>query len=231
MNYILYQLLIPAFIRNRIYASNVELYEKQILAKLKDNQCSPPSSDLSSVYIANLRVVADRHALLSAMPKESIVAHVGAGNGKFSAQIVLTTKPKELALIDDYNGEDDESLNIIRRRFRNEIDKGQIQVNNGRLCDELMAVRDSNFEWVYLNIDPSYESTAKMLDICNQKVKAGGLISGANYSRGPWPDRKKFGVIDAVNKFCKKQRWEMVYLTHEPCRQLSYAIKKIGSLT
>jgi hypothetical protein len=60
-------------------------------------------------------------------------------------------------------------------------------------------------------------------------VKDGGIIAGHDYTRyGGKYGMERYGVVEAVNAFCLKYDWEMIYLTHECHRHLSYALRKIS---
>ena len=88
---------------------------------------------------------------------------------------------------------------------------------------------DGLFDWVYLDSDHGYENVARELEICRKKVKIGGIIAGHDYVTGQWLKRERYGVVEAVNEFCHKYNWEMIYLTNEQHRNLSYALRQIAS--
>lgn len=44
---------------------------------------------------------------------------------------------------------------------------------------------------------------------------------------GNWKKTYRYGVIEAVHKFCVEYSWEMVFLTIDQTENLSFAIKRI----
>ena len=82
---------------------------------------------------------------------------------------------------------------------------------------------------MYIDTDPSFENITKALEICQSKVKEDGIIAGYNYAKGDWLSKNRYGVTMAVHAFCKECWWELIYLTHECDRCLSYAIRRINT--
>jgi hypothetical protein len=119
-------------------------------------------------------------------------------------------------------------LGIVKKRFEKEIKLGQIVINQGLSSTELERFDDGYFDWVYIDTNHTYITTAKELEISQRKVKRGGIIAGHDYTIGIWSgSASRFGVIEAVHEFCTKYKWEMIYLTHEKNRCLSFALKQI----
>jgi hypothetical protein len=228
MKYRLYESVVPAFIRKRIWDANIRQFEQHERERLRSHEESLAQAELSSVYIANLRVIIDRYALFNAMPKGAIVAQVGARHGDLAAEILLAARPKKLHLLDNWTSDQIDTLQALHRTFGNEIALGQVVVNNGNPSESLSEFDEAYFDWIYLADLTSYESVSLILEICSRKVSPAGIISGKNYTLGSWSDRMLYGVIQAVHEFCKNQAWEMIFLTHEPNRELSFALRKIG---
>lgn len=226
----IYQLLFPKSFRESVYEHNVRQYKTLEYKKLKSIEKANPRSELSQVYIANLRLVTDRNALLNLMPTGSIVAEVGVERGDFSRRILSITKPEMLHLIDTWeNHSINENLrNIVELKFTTEISSDQVILHQGDPVVELEKIDDGYLDWVYIDTDPSYETTTRELEICQIKVKDGGIIAGHKYTKGDWLIRNRYGVITAVHDFCKEYGWEMIYLTHESDRCLSYALRRIN---
>ncbi len=186
-------------------------------------------TELGARHIQNLRVVTDRNALLELLPKNAVVSEIGVAAGEFSAQILAITNPKKLHLIDSW-AHDERYENFqdqIAAMFAAQIAVGQVVIQRGLTITELAKFPDAYFDWVYVDSSHDYESTSQELELCRAKVKAGGLIAGHDYVTGHWPGWYRYGVIEAVNAFCVKYGWEMIYLTHEAHRHLSYALRSL----
>lgn len=231
MNREIYELLVPKSIKERIKSATIREYKEQEINKIRSVEESLPRADLSAVYIANLKVVTDNNTLLNAMPRGATIAEIGAGKGDLSSRILSITNPQKLHLIDKWlnGGYHKDLLVIIENIFHKEIETGKLVINPGTPLLVLEEFSNDYFDWIYLgDSDHSYENTTRLLEVCEAKVKEDGIISGGNYGLGSWLNYERYGVIEAINGFCKKNRWEMVYLTHESHRNLSYAMKKMS---
>jgi hypothetical protein len=225
----LYQNLVPESLRERIYEADVRRYQlEQYHQRLKIEEAHL-QSELSPAYIANLRIVADRNALLRKLLKNGTVAEIGAGSGDFSKNILLITDPRRVSLIDTWPEDmpSDEAIDVVARKFGKEINDGQLALERGNPLSVLAKHDDATFDWVYIGSEPSHEVTASLLEICRLKVKQDGVIAGNNYTTCNYVDQVRYGVIEAVHGFCKKHKWEMIHLTHESHRRLSYALRRI----
>ena len=187
----------------------------------------PPS--LRSRHIKHLRVVKNRSKVLTLMPSNGIVAEVGVDEGNYSEEILSITKPKILYLIDAWGSEryGDDKFNKVQNRFAAKVDLGQVVIQRGISWEELQKLPDFYFDWIYLDTSHTYEDTAKELEVSRIKVKRDGVISGHDYTIGNIKEALPYGVIQAVNEFCINHDWEMIYLTHEPSRYLTYVLRKM----
>ncbi len=224
----LYKLL-PVSIKNKINMAVLNIVRQDEERKAKIKEASIPQIELTAEYIKNLTIVTNKVALLDVLPKHSIVAEVGVSNGKYSEKILSVTQPKKLHLIDSWAKERYKDRDLfVEKRFEKEIKLGQVFIYKGFSTTELERFDDGYFDWVYIDTNHTYDTTAKELEICRNKVKTGGLIAGHDYAIGNWDARWRYGVIEAVNEFCVKYNWEMLYLTHESHRCLSYALRQIS---
>lgn len=187
----------------------------------------PPS--LTSRHIEHLRLVKNRSRVLMLMPSNGIVAEVGVDEGNYSEEILSITQPKILYLIDAWCSKryGDDKFNKVQNRFREEVDRGQVVIKRGISWEQLQKLPDSYFDWIYLDTSHTYEDTAKELEVSRIKVKPDGVISGHDYTIGNIKKALPYGVIQAVNEFCINHDWEMIYLTNEPSRYLTYALRKM----
>ncbi|KAA3653541.1 MAG: class I SAM-dependent methyltransferase [Chloroflexi bacterium] len=233
----LYKLFVPEMIRNQIYMAHYD----QIMQELESGGVVPENStsdailsekhnvELSEAHIANLKVLTNREKLLEYMPEGSVVAEIGVFKGDFSDAILSITKPRKLHLIDPWDQIDEtflEYADFVQDRFKKEISNGQVVINKGFSFSELKHFDDHYFDWVYIDSDHSYQSTMQELELCKHKVKEGGIIAGHDYCSWSFHERMRYGVIEAVNEFCEKYDWEMIYLTNEVHRYLSFAIRQ-----
>ena len=192
-----------------------------------ETRVRPPS--LTTRHIQHLRLVKNRSRVLPLMPSKGIAAEVGVDEGNFSEQILSITKPKMLYLIDAWGSKrfGDDKFNKVQNRFAAEVDRGQVVIQRGISWEELQKLPDSYFDWIYLDTSHTYEDTAKELEVSRIKVKPDGVISGHDYTIGNIEQAVRYGVIQAVNEFCINQDWEMIYLTNEPSRYLTYVLRKM----
>jgi predicted O-methyltransferase YrrM len=129
-------------------------------------------------------------------------------------------------LIDPWDSDryDDGKLKGVLERFRREIASGIVNINRGTSVEELKKFPDGHFDWIYIDTTHSYETTVEELETGRNKVKAGGIIAGHDYTVGNINKQLRYGVIRAVHEFCNEHNWKMVFLTHESNRYLSYAL-------
>lgn len=190
---------------------------------------SLPLHELEEKHVQNLKTFSNRSIMLQHFPKNAIVAEIGCDAGDYSKEIMDTTNPKKLHLVDLWGNERyHEGLKIkIEKDFEKEIEAGQVEINRGMSVDKLKEFNDGYFDWVYIDTDHSYQTTKDELELCAKKVKPGGIIAGHDYVTGYWNAGMRFGVVEAVNEFCVKHNWEFVYLSAEIDRHLSFGLRKL----
>jgi predicted O-methyltransferase YrrM len=117
---------------------------------------------------------------------------------------------------------------VVRKKFERELASGQMQIDLGLSTDVLQRYPEATFDWVYIDTDHGYAVTAAELELCRTKVKPGGIIAGHDYVTGNWDGGVRYGVVEAVHEFCVMHDWELILLTHETDRHLSFAIRRMG---
>jgi len=186
-----------------------------------------PKTRLFDAHTHDCRVVPDREALLERLPRGGVVAEIGVAFGDFSREILKRNKPARLHLIDLWDSKRyGEGLARIEKEFAAPIEAGSVAIHRGLSTAILPKFEDNSFDWVYIDTDHSYATTAKELRICHTKVKPGGMILGHDYCNGnvitPWP----YGVIEACHEFCVEYGWKYAYLTLEAHGHLSFALAR-----
>jgi hypothetical protein len=187
--------------------------------------------ELTARQIRNLRVLPGRAELLALLPRGGVVAEVGVAFGEFSRQIMDVCAPRTLYLVDLWDpGEaryGSPALDATRERMRAEIDAGRVQLVRGLSWEGLASLPEASLDWVYLDAAHDFESVRRDLDAALPRLRPGGIIAGHDYTRWSSQGVNRFGVVEAVNAFCAREGWEMLYLTHESDRLISFAIRKL----
>ncbi|QNN46714.1 glycosyltransferase [Thermomonas brevis] len=188
-----------------------------------------PKVHLAEKHMRNCALLLDRGQLLTKLPRGGTVAELGVDRGDFSARILELTQPTRLHLVDLWGSERYHGglFDSVKQRFGTEIADGRVQVHRKMSVDAADDFADASFDWIYIDTDHSYETTARELRRFASKIKDGGLIAGHDYCMGNWANGYRYGVIEAVHEFCVKENWELVYLTAEPLESQSFAIRRI----
>jgi SAM-dependent methyltransferase len=187
-----------------------------------------PYLELQAIHVAQLKTVTDREQLLQYLPARAVVAEIGVFRGDFSQEIRNRTDAATLHLIDSWEGKEGlKNLETVRRRFAPDIATGRIHITVQKSIAALPLFPENHFDWVYLDTDHSYATTAAELLLCARVVKPGGFIAGHDYVTGNWNGGVRYGVVEAVNEFCVREHWTIRFLTAETHRHLSFVIQRI----
>ncbi|CAN5384104.1 hypothetical protein BH11BAC3_BH11BAC3_19470 [soil metagenome] len=189
-----------------------------------------PSLEVDEKHIENLKILLNRNQLLKNLPIGACCAEIGVNEGEFSEEIIRITKPRKLHLIDlwDDPSRYHDGLRVqVAKKFEKEIENNSVEINVGYSTEIIKNMPDNYFDWVYLDTDHSYKTTALELSMLKSKIKNNGIIAGHDYIVGNWRGGIRYGVIEAVNEFCVLEDWEYLYLTIRKNEMPSFAIKKI----
>jgi hypothetical protein len=177
-----------------------------------------------------MKIVNNRNDLLNFFEQNLIIAEIGVFKGEFSKVILEKLNPKELHLIDLFNGQmcsgDKDGNNVVWTNLGDEYLKLQAIYKNNKSVflhqgfsqNILSNFNDRYFDLIYIDGDHSYEGVKRDLEISFNKIKKGGYICGHDYSKGMFPS-----VVNAVDEFCKDKSLEIKYLTEDGCP--TYCIK------
>jgi hypothetical protein len=166
-------------------------------------------------------------ALQDLLPINSICMEIGVYNGDFSRSLLDILNPQKLHLVDPFeNGVDpiskqeiynelqiktvysDEScLSKVNKLLSNEIEQNIVCINRKLSNEALTDYEDESFDFIYIDACHLYEAIKWDLENYISKVKKGGYIGGHDYF--PHGD---FGVIQAVDEFCKNNDYEIILL-------------------
>jgi hypothetical protein len=178
-----------------------------------------------------MEIFETRNDLLNIIDKNLVVCEIGVFRGEFSKKMFDILSPKELHLIDifdgmmcsgDKDGNDiiwtnlDEEYMNVKNIFSN---NNNVYIHKGFSNDILNGFEDNYFDMIYIDGDHSYEGVKSDLKSSFLKVKNGGLICGHDYISSKFE-----GVVRAVNEFCIEKNLKINYLTRDGCP--TYYIKK-----
>ena len=171
-----------------------------------------------------MKVIETRNDLLNTMDKNLVVCEIGVFKGDFSKIMSDILSPKELHLIDIFNGMmcsgdkdgndiiwtnlDEEYINV-KNTFSND---NRVYVHKGLSYDILNSFEDNYFDMIYIDGNHSYDGVKSDLKSSFLKVKNGGLICGHDYISSKFE-----GVVRAVDEFCDNHNLEIEYLTKDGC--------------
>ena len=181
-----------------------------------------------------------RDEMIRAIAKPGFrIAELGVFLGQF-AQVLLTTLPKELVLIDPWAGKvqsgDQDGQNVVVAdldaaypllckhfaQFPNAV------VKRGLSTEVLSQYPDDSFDLVYIDADHSYEGCKADLEMAYKKVKPGGWITGHDMGcnllkcKTAWC----FGVEQAVQEFCARRGQKITALGLDGCISWAIQLKK-----
>ena len=170
-----------------------------------------PKIYLYERHIKNAKLLTNRVELLRQLPKGGLVAEIGVDEGVFSGHIYRICKPEKLYLIDSWNSKRYglDKMNHVFHLF----DVINVDVLKADSVQSATMFKDYLFDFIYLDTDHSYELTKKELEVWRLKIKQSGIIAGHDYTKGNFKGLVQYGVIEAVNEFCLKHNWELIYLT------------------
>jgi Methyltransferase domain len=187
-----------------------------------------PKVYLQDKHVSSCRTVSRREDLLDLLPKGGVAAEIGVAFGDFTAEIVARTRPSKLHLVDLWgSARYEDGLRQIQEKFSSEIATGSVEINRGMSIAVLKTFPDAYFDWVYIDTDHSYRTTAEELRLSAAKVRPGGRIAGHDFTSGNVVGPVPYGVIEACNEFCMKQGWAYEFMTLEPHGHQSFCLKQL----
>src|SRR6185437_9968264 len=117
---------------------------------------SMPRTLLDEVHTADARILPSRQSLLLRLPSNGVACEIGVASGEFTADIISLNRPAKLHLIDAWSDERyaPDKLKVLNT-FKNEIDAGTVEINEGLSTDALAKFPLAYFDWVYIDTDHS----------------------------------------------------------------------------
>lgn len=139
-------------------------------------------------------------------------AEVGVDRGIFSRFMHKTIPDLELISVDDWKPHTLTPEKRLRRYVRAKRALCNFRKNTiirGNSIETALGIPDESLDFVYIDADHNFNGVMADIIVWSQKVRKGGIVSGHDYKK---VSRKgqAYGVIDAVNIYCKYNKKELL---------------------
>lgn len=182
----------------------------------------PGTVPLKHKHINNCKLVENRIELLRLLPHHAICAEIGIEKGDYSQKIISITQPRKFHLIDISQ----KFIDATKIKFSH-IQDSELEFHVGNSTDVIREFPNHYFDWVYLDTDHTYHTVKSELEAARLKVKLSGLIVLNDYIFYDHLVKSKYGVIEAVNEFCNRYNYEIVYFALHDQMFNDVVLKKI----
>lgn len=171
-------------------------------------------------------ILPKRIDIIKTAPPRSVGAEIGVWKGWFSIEILNNTDVSMLYLVDkwapsasyhDPNTQADHDANLAECKHHLRGHPARWRVVRGESVEVAKnpPIPIPKLDWVYIDADHSYDACTADLNAWVKHLKPTGVIMGHDYTNEHNAKKWNFGVVDAVNDFCKKEGWEITHLTEE----------------
>jgi len=196
-----------------------------IKTRLEDvERMIPP--ELPAHLFENSRVFNSRETVLKSLPKGGTIAEVGVAYGHFSALMLEQLQPEKFIAIDSFAfvaGNEPwkqtvlkdsglSHLDLYKKRFQKEIEKGQMEILAGLSWEMLEKLPDKSLDYLYLDAGHSYEEVVKDIEQVKKKIKDSGIIQFNDYTLFDAFAFTPYGVPRAVHEFMIAENYELLCL-------------------
>jgi len=179
-----------------------------------------------------MRIFKTRNDLLDKLPKNLKIAELGVFKGEFAREIYERMIPKELNLVDiwegkfgsgDKDGNNHTIINNMEEVFFNLRDvykfNSNVNVIRNNTVDFLNSCSDNSYDMIYVDADHSYEAVTKDLELSFNKIKNSGILLGHDYVQGTQ-------IAAAVDNFCYQYKQNIIAVTEDGCPTFVIQISK-----
>jgi len=178
--------------------------------------------------------VPTRLDLIRTLPMNSTIAEIGVWRGYLSNEILSMPNFRHVYLIDswkprpEYNDplkQDDHEANLreTQHNIRGHSQGGRYTILRADSLDAAKQFMDGALTAVYIDGDHLYEACYSDLVAWSRVVGPNGYLMGHDYTQNEQAKKWNFGVVEAVNDFCKSHGWRITHLDNEDFK--SYCLR------
>lgn len=175
-----------------------------------------------------MEIIAKRIDLFKRLPPGAIGVEVGVWRGYFSIEILNESRIGKLFLVDAWkpqpsysdplsNTDHEENLRQTKHHCRGHLASGRVVVVRGDSLDVAANNRTiPPLDFAYIDANHSYEACLADLIAWSKRLKSTGVLMGHDFT-DTHPNAKEwgFGVVPAVNDFCRDHGWRVRTVTAE----------------
>jgi hypothetical protein len=142
-----------------------------------------------------MQIIEDREELLKLLGHDLVMCEIGVFKGDLSKFMIDNLKPKELHLIDIFQGQmcsgDKDGNNVVWVNLNEEYEKikndfsihENVSIHKGFSSNILNEFKDEYFDLIYIDGDHTYSGVKNDLNLSYNKIKQGGFICGHDYTK------------------------------------------------
>jgi len=169
-----------------------------------------------------------RTILYKCFPISESVCEIGVAEGSNAKTILTNAKPKILHLIDPWifvpdpsyrdpnntsNEEGERRYMGVLEIFKDEIKDKQVIVHRDFSYNIYNQFPNNFFDWILIDSMHTYEGVRKELNLYHNKIKDNGFIMLHDYTNHAMAKRMNFGVVEAIDDFCKESDFEICIIS------------------
>lgn len=195
-------------------------YAAAIAAYTREKPYFHRAPGLSMRHVRNCKVFPDRYAMLDHLPKNGVCAEIGTDKAAFARRILETAVPAKLHVFEL------DVSRIERENIAAALEAGLCEVHEGDSAENMRAMPDGSFDWIYIDGDHRYEGVARDIEASAPKLKPDGLLVFNDYATWSPVGMYHCGVARAVNELCIKSDFELVYFAFQSMMYNDVAIRR-----
>lgn len=183
-----------------------------------------------------MKIIDHRIDLIKSLPPQTIGAEVGVWRGYFSIEILNNCPIKCLYMIDPWANqprevyddsitEENQEENLRQARHHTRGHPNRCKIIRG-FSVEVAANNTEipSLDWVFIDGNHGYDACKADHVAWSKRLKHGGVLMGHDYTTNSQSKLWNFGVVKAVDDFCREFGWEMTIKTNEDFA--SYQLEK-----
>jgi predicted O-methyltransferase YrrM len=152
-------------------------------------------------------------------------AEIGVYRGRFSTTLCAPNPDLALIGVDawdaytdykDYNSEDLQNSFLAAKQRTAGYN---ITLVKARSTEAAQRIPDESLDFVFIDANHDYEYVVEDIAAWSKKVRKGGLVCGHDYVVNT---EFNFGVIDAVNGWCRTHNIKPLFLWRDQCPSWMY---------